>query len=370
MITIAWSFDVLRPGTRSSQVALLLLTTIACAPQPKRTSPATLRALDFQQQLSAAIEARAGECAQVPKAMTAGLAATHGLGRFNLGKSLAADRIAFDDAQVVACIDSLKKLPCENVRVALETLTGPCEKVITGKVALGGECYESLECAAGLACATAGCPGKCAKALQEGGHCDDKHPCGPELACICTDGGCRVHACVPHGKIGANCGHAEDAPCDGKLYCPPVGARMANACQPKAGANAVCPSSDACKPPLVCVGLQSSKHPGVCKPPLDNGAACTPGKNECGETASCVVSGKGGKCTAWGGPGSACGISGAEYAGCAFSYCDMAKGQTTGTCRAYKTDGDACDPAGPLDACGPGQCDRVALTCVYACNEK
>lgn len=341
--------------------ALIALCVVACT-GPKRTSPGALKALDFQQKLTTALDARLAECAQVPKPLVAGTAALYGVARFNLNKAIEQERIVFVEDAAAACLDAIPTTPCEDVRHSLDSLRGPCAKVLRGAVAVDGDCFAAIECKEGLVCsAGSACPGKCTKPNPVGTVCDAKHGCAEGIECVCTDGGCLKRGCRELGKPGADCGTVETPSCEAGYFCPPVGARMASSCQPKIGAGGVCPTSDACKAPLVCVGLVSSKKPGMCKRAVENGEACAVGKGECGASASCV----GGKCAAWGGVGSACGYRD-EYTGCVSSWCDA----KAGTCKAYKKDREACDPSAAMDQCGPGTCDRVALTCVYPCADR
>jgi hypothetical protein len=68
--------------------------------------------------------------------------------------------------------------------------------------------------------------------------------------------------------------------------------------------------------------------------------------------------------------GSACGPTPLrEYVGCAGGWCETANGAQNGACQPYRQAGEPCDPRA-LEPCGLGQCDRVALTCVYACAEQ
>ena len=354
-------------------VCVLLLSSGACLKPSETKSPDALQALEFQRQLAAALDARIAECAQVPKELAAGAAQLHPIGRLNVQKATAAGRLAFSAADVGACLDSVRTIGCDELPRAYDRLLGPCAKVLTGKAEAGSDCYSRMECGAGLVCTLGdgSCPGKCAKPNPLATVCEEKHPCADDAFCVCIDGACKKKGCVAGGKVGSPCGHADDPPCEAKLYCPPVGARSANTCQPQIAAGGSCPSTDACKPPLRCAGLTSSKQPGQCKRALDNGAACTPGKLECGDSSACVGDAKKPpRCLAWGATGAACGPTPlGEYYGCINGYCETIGTAKNGACRPYKKDGEPCDPNAP-GACGPGQCDRVALKCVYGCAER
>ncbi len=327
----------------------------------------------FQTDFAEAMAAKLAECAHVTKQSIAGMYELHALARFNSKKALEAKRVAFFEGAAKLCLEEIKKSACDKLGFELESIPPACARVYDGRVKDGQDCYHTIECQAGMYCAMPGgaCPGKCAAKAGAGSACEDDTACEAGLHCVCANAACATRVCRASPKLGGDCGSVERPPCPDDTYCQPRGASRPFSCLARLPVGGKCVTSDACRKPLRCVGLESVKKPGTCRTPKALGEACVAKRGECSDNAACLPSAKDPKktvCTPLAAPGGTCGVINGEPQGCVGGYCDL-EGET-GTCRAYKRPGEGCDYRGPPDVCGSGRCDTFTHACVYSCVEK
>jgi hypothetical protein len=298
-----------------STAAVLLVLAAACSGGSKsdasagtssETTPATF--------CTAVFDAIAAQYATCEKATTAALAPVRtsfsDLICTPVEKAVAAGRAKFDAAAADRCIAALKAATCE---VAIDVMdSSACTGVVTGTVANGGACYDSLECTSGSCSADAACPGTCVAFLRAGDACGDTvAECGPGLEC----GPART--CVTPSQPGGPC------PCVASEYCDSTSTCRA------VQTSGACTASDQCAFGWACAG-------GACLPYVGVGADCTPGamiwdQTVCGPGTYCTQAGK---CALWPTVGESC----ATYPVCAPGYCDPADQM----CKASKPKGSAC----------------------------
>lgn len=309
----------------------------------------------------------------------------------------AAGRIGYDRAVADACLSALG--PATGC-AALGACSAP---PFVGQVAVGGSCYDQIECAAGLYCtrplASGSCPGTCLAPGAVGARClsvdppcaadayCDTAPVVPACAAKATLGqACGATPCADHLRcvfapttglgtclasvgVGGSCGTNSD--CDTGLYCDSAGVPTCRTipstpqaqgqscayplacgsglycdatlvCQPQVAAGAACSDFSACLPPARCIADGSSLLTRHCVTPLAEGQPCTPGLGACQTGLSCAVTPTSATCTRFPGVGSQCGVLSGEDVGCLDSWCSFTGTTSAGVCTAFLAPGAAC----------------------------
>ena len=232
--------------------------------------------------------------------------------------------VDYDGESADACLDAITTTDCAELRAE----PAACDKTFRGKVAAGGVCVISAECAGG-------------------GQCLEPDTC----TASCCVGTCA--AVAPPAALGAACNVLASKPCVEGAFCASDGT-----CAPRRAVGASCTGApDECLDPAVCLFLPDGETCTVIS--TAPGAACFPGANYgCGrddETCNATTS----ICTKRAPVGSAC-QSSSDCVG--FAYCDV----NAGTCKARPTVGQACDYAtgtyclGDL-SCSNGVCATPAV---------
>lgn len=224
-----------------------------------------------------------------------------------------------------------------------------CLAMAEGKVAPDGACTIDLECAGGLRCAGATCPGKCTARSAAGAVCTEDDDCAAGL-------GCPNDVCVTRLPQGATCTNGS-SDCAVGLMCLQLAGAATSTCEPMTaimtGAeNAPCAFGAApslCKAGLSCVFTDNDPDKGgFCKPKVASKAACgaalptpCPGEEVC-------VSGVCGAAPAVGSP------CAPDFSGqCAVgASCDDSAGPA-GLCVALAANGATCADD---EACQSGNC--------------
>jgi len=252
---------------------------------------------------------------------------------------LGAAHVTFDAAAAAACLADIPGLACWQTMYASPN----CNKVFTGTVAEGGECYPTLafraeECVPGTDCSTSGsdCTGKCV-----------------------------VHDTPPRSAvIGGPCTWGGDcAGDDGTLSCVdstgPIKDGMGT-CQVPAESGSCNYSSDCLSG--ACAGTLSGFQPGMClAAPKHLGDACTPMDGECGPGATCAAATN--TCVVYPAIGEPCAGDFNAANQCLDGVCFVGD-----RCARYGRRGDPCDAQ--FDTCGVGMvmCDRTTLRCAPECG--
>ena len=136
------------------------------------------------------------------------------------GVLLGAGTLSYDSAKAAACLNDINAIDCTgNVITTTQqkTILTDCTAAVFGTFAAGATCTESVECAAGMFCATAsdGGPavGTCVPLRGDGGACGDFGDIPLE-----TDYGLSEEACSYRrtGNTGLRCDNAD--PNTGAVY--------------------------------------------------------------------------------------------------------------------------------------------------------
>ena len=284
---------------------------------------------------------------------------------------LAAGAYTVDAARLTACL------------AAIPTACGfdepgiVCQEILEGKVALGGACTSSKDCAGDAFCDTSGCEGKCAARGGAGATCDTSDACSnasAHLECTYEGSTCVPVEIVEGAAKGAECGdlHATDkvtlVRCATPLAC------AEGTCQDVIPDGGTCASDHSpCARGTACMPDDGGTPPdgggdvtGTCRvPPFADteGSACQPDW-EAPSPMFCdpvkLLACVNGKCQRIG--------DGTEGARCLAGqdtpalcntglYCDRA----TATCRPPQADGQTCESD---DECVSGYCLYEADTAV------
>jgi hypothetical protein len=211
-------------------------------------------------------------------------------------------------------------------------LVSPCDQVWVGKVAVGGVCEASYECAGGNYCkptSASTCSGTCQPGRANGQTCGDVDVCNPKSFCdvASADGGTPV--CQPKLQLNDACDpKGKGTPCEPPLACfGPKGseactapALMGQACTRIANVGSNC-AEGTC---VVAVTFDGgvNQGTGTCKPLAATGAACGDGTLNKARCGSCdVCAGDGGTCVPFGKEGYDCATS-SDCLDTRFYYCD------------------------------------------------
>ena len=314
---------------------------------------------------------------------------------------VAAGRLGYDGAATRACIDAWLSSNCADDLDP--TSPSACPSAFTAKVALGGACRDTLECAVGqCAAGGVGCTGTCRPPLATGAACATSVECGASGFCDGTSRHCALRsmtggrcdasqrcpigevceggdahggsgACQTPGGSGASCHgqYAVGEDCAPGLFCDL--AASPPSCRSRVALGAVCAAASDCTTGLSCV-KRAGAATGTCTAWLDLDAACDPtlsgsGAGACPNDAFCDTIAK--VCTAFGvgKPGiachdhSACGIG--LFEPFALYYCNLGN-----HCSPVIAAGKPCTPPAPFadEPCFASVCDPVGMTCVVVCK--
>jgi hypothetical protein len=253
-----------------------------------------------------------------------------------IGADIASGKVVYDGAKARACIDDLNAISsCIGgfLDVELESAAG-CTGIFTGKVAAGGSCHFSPECAGGAECGLSEtscdslgqcCAGTCSATpvvVLEGGDCSSGGACAPGT--FCSANTTTATCLAAPATVGASCAGSDS--CAPPLYCSPT----TQTCQqlPLTG--------EPCAPGAAIPSAQVS----LCQNPLDT---CDATSNVC-----VPLVGVGGSCDP-------------STGGCvSYAACDPA----TNTCLEAPAVGQPCDPNGA--PCLGGMCDATTSRCTLA----
>jgi hypothetical protein len=252
-----------------------------------------------------------------------------------VAKEVTSGRVGYDSGHGAVCATELHGLSCaaffarQNCGDGLLKESDACEKAIPGKVATGGQCYDSSNCAAGFCNGgvTGGaCPGTCVPYATVGQDCGNTM-CDPSLECE-LEGATRV--CKSKGRESGAC------PCEDGLYCDKSGPTPTCKAPKTSGS---CSSLWDCAIGFACAGDDSAGSSFSCQAMGKAGDACTPiqfGDDRCAPGLHCN-------------PGtSTCGLMPKAGEPCAFQQgtmpcldgvCDELG---TKQCKGFKDDGQAC----------------------------
>jgi hypothetical protein len=256
-------------------------------------------------------------------------------------------RAAFDGAQAAACIAALGDRSCDSTSQAFRELPAACLAIVTGTVHEGGACAESFECIsqtcnAPTTCADACCVGTCAGDTAPGfaaigEDCGGAGQCDPATA-YCDQVALTCAALKPSGAVcesGVECAYGFDCGLAGTcITLPTLDQSCTGACR---DAGTACSAAS-----HTCVKV------GLVGDACDTTADCSP-LYQCSTNKQCTAGiALGQPCTFT----TLCAGRGA--------FCDIADGETQGTCAQPKADGATCRNA--LE-CASDSCDAHSLTC-------
>lgn len=245
-----------------------------------------------------------------------------------LGQDIASGKVTYDGTLARTCIDAINGISsCTRSTLATIDLNPTCNKVFTGTVAAGGDCFFSEECIGEGTCL---------------------------LASSCSSGQCCVGTCQPPKVIvpmGGDCSTSGQS-CATGTVCVSDAMSGARICQKPVAAGGTCTSSSVCAAGLYC------NMSSTCQPLAATGGACDPamvGSMDCDNRADHCDSGTS-LCT----PRLAIGSPCVTTSNICVSYaaCDA----TSGTCVQRPLVGAACAANGP--SCMAGNCDQASATCV------
>lgn len=319
-------------------------------------------------------------CLEATPAYVATLPTTHGVmvNCEQIVEAVDKGRATYDASRGAACVGALQELAgsgCAALSANLET-PAACQGVVTGTVASGGACYNSVDCIRGTCDTSQACPGTCKAYLTANQACGTgvAGACAPSLTCDPATSTCQAPS-----PAGGPC------PCQEGTYCD--GSTRTCAALPTRGA---CAPGMECAPGFRCVSASCQAIQGVggaCAPSATGstvctpfGTSCDPGTHRCaawrtsGSNCSISTGGRGshpatcmppdvcvlGQCLAPLASGVICSLG--EGAPCREGlYCDSLS--DPGTCKAQLTNGARCSAAEPFacqsltciqGACAPG----------------
>jgi len=320
----------------------------ACSAEPKVGSTAT--ALEYCKTFSGISADKWGQCWKAAPAVVALMASPVSADGDAYCDTIQAEvdagRAVYDAAKGGSCARALASLaPCAIV-VSSGQLPEVCRGALAGTVALGGQCFEYMDCASGycnapLACGGPKVSGQCVAYATEGEPCSGG-ACAESLECAFT---AATPVCVALSGEGGAC------PCEAGLYCDTTGGTPT--CKAlKTSGSCSAPFAPGCAPGYECFG-----SPASCVPYVGSGASC-------GATALCGAgyqcdSGSG-VCAAQPTIGQTCVVSLSGTTAqlwCIGGWCDAAG---TGTCQPWKADGEPCTSS---DQCVGLSCDTSTQTC-------
>lgn len=287
-------------------------------------------------ELAAAINGRVAEClgsTGLPAGELDAAAAS-------IQAAVDAGKVVYDPSQQADCLASIDGTTCLEILHGAE-VTGCIEDAYGGTVPEGGECGDSVECAAGYCSFAAGtCPGGCAPPVAPGSACEQDEQCATGLSCLY--GTCRAPTMV-----------ADGASCNDVTYvCAPWSYCKGGTCAAHEVVGAACTSFDACSPSLTCAFPPGTYANGSCATYAARGQPC-------GGTVACNVftdyCGAGGTCVPWPVLGESCAVA-LECRGEA--WCDDTL--VVPTCVAYPGPGEECFLAG--GCAGENYCDYGGTT--------
>jgi hypothetical protein len=316
----------------------------ACSAEPKVGSTAT--ALDFCKTFSGISADKAGQCWKMAPAVVAQASSEGEAYCGTVQAEVDAGRVVYDAAKGGSCARTLASLaPCAFSVSSGQQFPGDCLDALTGTVALGSQCSESMDCAGGycnapLVCGGPDVSGQCVAFATEGQQCSGG---------LCADGlGCTFTAVTP--VCVALSGEGGACPCQAGLYCDTSGARPICKALRTSGSCST-PFALECAAGYVCFG-----SPASCVPYVGLDASCG-GTALCGDGYYCD-SGSG-VCAALPTVGQTCVLSRSGTTAqlwCIGGWCDAAG---TKACQPKKADGEPCTS---YDQC-VGSCDTLTQTC-------
>lgn len=241
-----------------------------------------------------------------------------------------AGRLTYDATAARECLAGLQARAC------FSTATVPaCERVFTGRQALGAECFSGPECVTGAWCdLTSTCPGRCTALARPGDVVPDVLGCARDNAAVDQgDGGWRCQAPLPSGAIcraanesvfGTACQSPTDTctfPFDGGPgRCEPARSLL----QPR---GAACDLTQRCQRGLGCRAV-AGQATGRCDDLIPLGQSCERDFNGCVIGAMC---GRDLRCVAEPRLGEACTATCARGSKCVNAVC-VAEGSSGAAC--------------------------------------
>lgn len=269
---------------------------------------------------SAAVEGFYGRCGYyTTQGITESIAASQAACLTRPPPGLADGRASLNSTGASACIALF------NGRSCAEGLPSGCEALVTGLVARGGNCYQSIECDSTSWCdLTTSCPGRCVARIALG------QPVSGDARCV--DGAYAYNSvCTALVAMGQSC-----APTGGSSItrgCVNGGSCINNVCAPR---QLDLTENQTCTPnttPECARGLQCVAN--RCIPLVDLNGACDSARTckwdlYCSPANVCVR------------PGAAGAVCGPDQRCATNLYCNRPTGSTTGTCAALKQVDQAC----------------------------
>jgi hypothetical protein len=208
-----------------------------------------------------------------------------------------AGRVTYNAGQSSACISAIQGSSCSTFSF-VNPEPAACQATLSGTVAVGGTCYDSIDCAGTTTyCNIAsGCQGTCANQIAIGQACQGG---GCVNGATCFNQVCTAQA-APPAQVGQGqaCGYIQAQ-------------QQTVACQ---------------------AGLACDLVTSLCASVINQGSACTPGHGLCEYFTACNPTGN--TCQPWPSTaGATCGVAtGQDYVGCMGGFtCNVTSG-TTGTC--------------------------------------
>ena len=166
-----------------------------------------------------------------------------------MANAVSAGNATYDPVLAKTCLDAFTNRTCNFTGVHADP-NDPCNHIFTGKVAVGGTCFEPDEC-------------------MGGGQCQYPSGCDPQT--MCCAGACQA----PPTQVGLNQPCQSSQQCMNGLYCRNV--TSPPTCQPlftQAGQN--CDTFDSCADPMVCNTNAPAGVPKTCYVPPAEGQPCQP----------------------------------------------------------------------------------------------
>jgi len=311
---------------------------------------------------------------------------------YDVDAAIRAGRLSINSGAANQCLGLIRASTCSTSSF-LFGFSSTCQQVYQGRVAPGGQCSASVECAGGTCAFTTpggnSCNGICVAWAAEGQSCatagcdPSRHFCDASRVCRargnigaacrpssfgsgeCIDGlGCTsAGICARPGSGGEACASGL---CAKGFHC--VGTGTSSVCAADVRHGDTCPDPLACPDGDRCVGTAPGTS-GICTRVLDVNDVCDPARDACPSTAPCSMTSR--TCTPPVVPmeGSSCATSSCFASGSSFLtpgpqlYCERA----TNTCRRKLMPGETCVRQNGEDPCTTS-CSATMTGASGTCN--
>jgi len=197
----------------------------------------------------------------------------------SLAYSIDRGRVTLNSTNLPTCLAAFSNLACPLSSSNTSPLAVPCDAVVVGTIASGGDCVFDGECKPGLecdkgSCTASCCPGVCVTAKpisQVGGSCTSNSTCVDTAYCKYSTSGTGDGICQTRAALGAAC--SDYSGCVANARC--IGATGSQTCVTLAQDGEHCSSNSSSGVPCANNASYCDSATGTCQPRLKDNATCT-----------------------------------------------------------------------------------------------